>query len=59
MATNADKPQCTIRRAKPDDYLAFTRIFEGPRAVWGTLQLPYPSEERWRKSLTEPADGYF
>ena len=31
------------------------RIFLGPKAVWGTLQLPFPSAEIWRKRLAEPA----
>ncbi len=59
MATNTGDSPCIIRRARPDDYAAFTRIFDGPKVVWGTLQLPYPSEEFWRKRLAEPADGYF
>ncbi len=50
---------CIIRRGRPEDYEAFTRIFEGPKVVWGTLQLPFPSVETWRKRLAEPADGYF
>ncbi len=56
MANNAD---CIIRRTRPDDYEAFTRMFEGPKVVWGTLQVPFPSTEAWRKRLAEPADGYF
>ena len=56
MTTNTD---CTIRRARADDYQAFLRMFEGPKVVWGTLQPPFPSEETWRKRLAEPADGYY
>jgi L-phenylalanine/L-methionine N-acetyltransferase len=48
-----------IRRAEPTDYEALVRIFSGTRAVWGTLQLPYPSVERWRKRMAEPADGFY
>ncbi len=59
METNLETTKCIIRRARPDDYEAFTHIFEGPKVVWGTLQLPYPSVEVWRKRLAEPADGYF
>ena len=47
----------TIRRAEPSDYEAMHRIFTGPRVVWGTLQLPYPSVEMWRKRLAEPPEG--
>ncbi len=52
-------PTFIIRRAEPADYDAVTRIMEGPKAVWGTLQLPYPSAEMWRKRLAEPPDGYY
>jgi putative acetyltransferase len=55
----ANNIECIIRRARADDYPAFTRLFEAPKVVWGTLQLPYPSEEFWRKRLAEPAEGYF
>lgn len=49
----------SIRRAEPSDYEAVCRVFAGPNAVWGTLQLPYPSAESWRKRLAEPAEGRF
>ncbi|MEK7324874.1 MAG: GNAT family N-acetyltransferase [Chloroflexota bacterium] len=48
----------TIRRAEPGDYEAVRQIFSGPKAVWGTLQLPFPSAESWRKRV-EPAEGVF
>lgn len=59
MEISAEGPKYTIRRAEPGDLEAVTRIFQGPKVVWGTLQLPYPSAEFWRKRLTEPADGYY
>ena len=31
-----------VRRTEPDDYEALHRIFSGPRAVSGTLQMPFP-----------------
>jgi putative acetyltransferase len=46
-----------IRRAEPDDYAAVAEIFSGPKAFAGTLQLPYPSREVWRKRLSETPDG--
>ncbi len=49
----------SIRRAEPADYAAVHQIFSGPKAVAGTLQLPYPSVELWRKRLAEPPDGQF
>jgi putative acetyltransferase len=49
----------SIRRAEPTDYEALHEIFTGPKVVWGTLQLPFPSLESWRKRLAEPAEGSF
>ena len=48
-----------IRRAEPNDYEAIYKIFTYPKAVWGTLQIPYPSAERWRKRLADPDDGTY
>src|SRR6266571_8546704 len=48
-----------VRRAEPGDAEAVHETFLGPRAIAGTLQLPYPSVESWRKRLAEvPADQY-
>ncbi|HMQ51046.1 MAG TPA: GNAT family N-acetyltransferase [Anaerolineae bacterium] len=49
----------TIRHAEPSDYEAMQRILAGPKAVWGTLQLPLASVEMWRKRLAEPPAGFF
>jgi L-phenylalanine/L-methionine N-acetyltransferase len=49
----------TIRGREPSDYEAMQRILASPRAVWGTLQLPFPSVEQWRKRLAEPPEGLF
>ena len=43
----------TIRRAEPDDFPHFQRVYESPEAFAGTLQLPHPSKEMWRKRLAE------
>ncbi len=51
------KTKLLIRHAVPEDYPAVTRIFAGPKVVWGTLQLPYPSPDLWRKRLAEPEPG--
>lgn len=53
------EPAVTIRRATPDDYLAFHRILSDPKVIWGTLQLPYSSPEIWRKRLAEPIEGMY
>ena len=49
----------SIRRTEPTDYEAIRRIFEGSQVVWGTLQLPFPSSETWRKRLADPPEGVF
>lgn len=51
--------QITIRRTEPSDYEALRLIFSGPKVIWGTLQLPFPSLELWRKRLAESPDGSF
>lgn len=48
-----------IRRAEPTDYEGVRQIFAGPKVVWGTLQLPFPSLEIWRKRLEETSEGTF
>ncbi|MBI5303347.1 MAG: GNAT family N-acetyltransferase [Chloroflexi bacterium] len=49
----------TIRRAEPSDYEAVRRVFAGPKVIWGTVQLPFPSLELWRKRLAEPPEGMY
>jgi putative acetyltransferase len=49
--------EISVRRAEPSDYEAIAKIFTGTKAVWGTLQLPFPSVESWRKKLAEPTEG--
>jgi putative acetyltransferase len=56
METAKGTVAINIRHAEPGDYEAVRQVLMGPRAVWGTLQLPFPSAERWRKRLSEPAD---
>ena len=47
----------SIRAAEPSDCEAIQQIFLGPKVIWGTLQLPFPSAEMWRKRLAEPPEG--
>jgi putative acetyltransferase len=49
----------TIRCVEPSDYEALHQVYSGPRVVWGTSQLPFPSIEMWRKRLAEPPEGIF
>jgi putative acetyltransferase len=48
-----------VYHAGSDDYEAMQKIFASPKVVWGTLQLPFPSVEIWRKRLAETADGEY
>jgi len=54
-----DKPEFTIRHAEPSDVNALYQTYSTPGVIHGTLQLPYPSAEKWRKRLTETPDGMF
>jgi putative acetyltransferase len=53
-----DSTKFVIRRTEPGDYVAIQRVFAGPRVIWGTLQLPFPSAENWRKRL-EPSEHIY
>jgi L-phenylalanine/L-methionine N-acetyltransferase len=48
-----------IRPTEPDDYRAVQQVYARPRAIWGTLQVPFPSVERWRKKLADPPPGHY
>jgi putative acetyltransferase len=49
-----------VRRAEPADAESIRETFLGPKAIAGTLQLPYPSVEMWRKRIAEfSPDDYF
>jgi len=42
-----------IRRARPSDAPAFAQMMGEPEVFGGLLQLPYPTESRWRQVLEE------
>ena len=48
-----------IRHSEPSDAEALHRVFTSPRAVWGTLQLPYSSVEVYRKRIAERPEGMY
>jgi len=59
MTTMPSGHPIVIRRAEPADAEAIHDTFLGPSVIAGTLQLPYPSLEMWRKRLAEvPAEDY-
>jgi putative acetyltransferase len=47
----------TIRHAEPSDYEAVRDIMAQPRALAGTLQLPLPSADMWKKRFSEWQPG--
>src|ERR687894_3139541 len=49
----------SVRQAEPEDYKALHKIFSGPRVIEGTLQLPLPSAEMWRKRISEMPEGLY
>jgi putative acetyltransferase len=51
--------EITVRHSEPKDYKALQRIFSGPRAVAGTLQMPFPRAEMWRERLSELPEGLY
>ena len=53
------RPAITIRRAAVADAEAIAATFASPKAMAGTLQVPFPSLEKWRKWLADsPPDDF-
>jgi len=51
--------EVTVRRAQVGDAEAIHAMFASPKAMAGTLQLPYPSLDVWRKRLADTATDDF
>jgi putative acetyltransferase len=49
----------TIRHTEPGDYEALHKVFNSPRVVEGTLQMPFQSVEQLRKRFAEPPAGMY
>lgn len=43
----------TVRRARPADAADFARMMSSPEVYANLMQLPFPSEERWRARIEE------
>ena len=49
----------TIRQCEPDDYKAIRALYAQTSCYAGTLQLPHPTEAKWKEKLSkEPAHYY-
>lgn len=51
------KPTITLRRTQLSDAPAVARIFDGPKAVCGTMQLPFASAEVWHQRLSRETEA--
>jgi putative acetyltransferase len=51
--------EIVVRRAEPGDYEAVARNFQDESAYSGTLQLPLPSVEVWRRRMADPGDDNY
>lgn len=49
----------TLRLAEADDADDVYEMFKSPSVFSGTLQLPYPSREYWRKRITDTDSGSY
>ena len=48
-----------IRQCEPDDFKAIRELYAQSSCYAGTLQLPYPSEAKWKKKLSEDPANYY
>ncbi len=48
-----------IRHVEPEDFKAIQQLHTQPKVIWGTLQMPFPSVEQWRKRLAEKPDSLY
>lgn len=48
-----DNRTIEIRSGEPSDYAALQALYTRPRVIHGTLQIPYTSQEVWRKRCLE------
>lgn len=45
-----------VRHTEPEDYKAVHLVYSSPRAMAGTLGLPFSSDQAWRGELDRPRD---
>jgi putative acetyltransferase len=48
-----------IRHVEPEDFKAIQELHTQPNVIFGTMQLPFPSAEPWRKRLAEKSDSLY
>src|ERR1700690_3295865 len=47
----------SIRAREPDDWPQFAELLALPKVRWGTLRLPFVSNDQYRKWLESPPEG--
>ena len=52
-------PTIIVRHSEQRDIGAVKQIYEGSKAYSGTLQLPFPSFEKWEKRLSALPEGFY
>src|SRR5439155_17097384 len=53
LASLHKRMKIEIRRVEPGDYKAVQQVHAQPKAMRGTLQLPFPSQESWKERLAK------
>jgi putative acetyltransferase len=48
-----DTVKLEIRGAEPDDFRALQQLYVQPKVIHGTMQIPFTSQEFWRKRCNE------
>jgi putative acetyltransferase len=59
LAESSPRSTFVVRHAEPADFEALHRVYSGPKAIGGTLRLPYASDESYRRRLAEQQEGSF
>lgn len=55
----SDQSNIQIRLVEADDCFDVYDMFTSPKVSSGTLQLPYPSREYWRKRISDTESGTY
>ena len=50
-------PDLVIRSQEPEDYIGLQQLYAQPRAHYGTMQMPFPPQLRWKERTTNPLPG--
>lgn len=51
------KSEMVVRQRLPQDFEDVYEIFQQPKVIWGTLQMPYPSYHLWKERFEKDVPG--